>query len=339
MRKKILWILCLLIISTNFLGAQRRKDIIINYENVQGNIVGKTLPTFQNGQALFGSKLTGIVTVDEPSSSEQTKDFNNRFALGISTIFKMDNLKNFKAEATNVTVTNINNDIETLPTGSRIIMSAFKADSVVISMTKKRNYNLSLTQLMDKIKKYAPVSEASTLNVLSLIDSVNYQRNTSLKIVIRNPNVYYAFIVGQIRSEYATNTFLDIPSALNGQTIIRMNTSSKRIYPKTSDEFQKTGFPKQFIISARTNSEGEPGLFIQATLPEGGVEEIEIPKNGATWNRINTGFKSVVLGKATKKYYVDISAHLSDDGKSIVIDSGEIRYPEWVFNAISRKDL
>lgn len=339
MKRITLWVLFVSTVSTNVLIAQSRKDIIINYENVQGGIVGKTLPTFQNGQALFGTVLAGIVTKDEPSSSEQTKDFNNKFTLGISTLFKVDNLKDFKVEATNVKVTNVNNDVETLPTGSRIIMSAFKADSVVITMTKKRKYNLSLSQLMDKIKKYAPVSEASTLNVLSLIDSANYQRNTSLKIVIKNPNVYYAFIAGQIKSVYATNAYLDIPSALKGQTTIKINTVSDDILPKSSDEFQETGFARRFLLNARVNEAGAVELYIQATKQDGGVDEIKVPKTGNNWTGTNLGFKSIVLGKATKRYYVDISAHLSDDGKSIIIDKGAIRYPEWVFNAIPRKYL
>lgn len=192
---------------------------------------------------------------------------------------------------------------------------------------------------MEKIKKYVPVSEASTLNFLTLIDSANYQNNKGIKIVIKNPNVYYAFIAGNIKSEYATNAFLDIPDALHGKTTIELNTVSDRIYPKTSRTFRETGFPKQFLISANVNDAGEPELYIQATKFDGGVEEIKVAKTGSNWNGTNINFKSVVLGKATKKYYVDISAKLSDDGKSIIITKGEIRYPEWVFNAISRKDL
>ncbi|MCX6304069.1 MAG: hypothetical protein NT040_03785 [Bacteroidetes bacterium] len=137
-----LWILGLFILSTNLLIAQSRKDIIIYYDNVQGGIVGKTLPTFQNGQAFFGTRIPSIVTRDVPSSSQESKDFKNKFTLGISTLFKADNLKDFNVEATNVQITNVDNDVETLPTGSKIVMSAFKADSVVITMTKQRKYNL-----------------------------------------------------------------------------------------------------------------------------------------------------------------------------------------------------
>jgi hypothetical protein len=340
MKKNIFFTFLLCLFLTDSLLAQNRNDIIINYEPVQSDVVGKTLVSINNnGQSLFGNKIPNLVTKDEASSSEETKEFNKRFVLGISTILKVENLKDFKAEATNIKVTNINNDVETLPTGSKIIMSGLKADSVVITMTKKSNYNLSLNQLLDKIKKFAPVSEASVLNVLSLIDSANYMNNKTLKIVIRNPTVFYALIFGQVKSEYANNAYLDIKNALNGKTTLSLNSTTDRILPKSSSSFTNTGFARHFLISTKVNETGEPELYVQATKADGGVDEIKVTKTGSNYSATGLLFKSIVLGKVTKKYYVDIRAHLSEDGKSIIIDSGEIRYPEWVFNAIKRKNL
>lgn len=324
-------------VTTSF--AQNNKGIISPLENVQSGIVGKTVVTYKKGQTLFGSSLPNITTKDESSSSEDTKEFKKNFTLGIAKALKIYNLTDFKVDATNVKISNITNDVETLPTGSKIVMNGFKADSVTITMTKKSNYNLSLSDLLDKIKKFAPVSEASALNALSLIDSANYQTSKTIKIVIRNPNVYYSMIVGQVKSEFANNAYLDIPNALGGATTISLNTTSKRIRTKASKEFSKTGFVRDILLSVRTNVQGEPELYVQATKQDGGVDEIKVNKVGNNWNQTGILFKSVVLGKATKKYYVDISASLAADGQSIIITSGEIRYPEWVFNAITTKKL
>jgi hypothetical protein len=337
MKNLNLLLVTLLCVTTSF--AQNNKGIISPLENVQSGIVGKTVVTYKKGQTLLGSLLPNITTKDEVSSSEDTKEFKKNFKLGIAKALKIYNLTEFKVDATNVKITTITNDVETLPTGSKIVMNGFKADSVTITMTKKSNYNLSLSDLLDKIKKFAPVSEASAINALSLIDSANYQTNKTIKIVIRNPNVFYSMIVGQIKSEYANNAYLDIPNALSGATKISLNTTSKRIRTKSSKEFSKTGFVRDILLSARTNAQGEPELYVQATKQDGGVDEIKVNKIGNNWNQTGILFKSVVLGKATKKYYVDISASLAPDGQSIIITSGEIRYPEWIFNAITTKKL
>ncbi|HEX4849298.1 MAG TPA: hypothetical protein VFV08_00765, partial [Puia sp.] len=292
----------------------------------------------QSGQALLGNKIPNSRTVDEPSSTEENNEFNTSFAFGISSILKGSNVKSVIVEAHNVQVTNINNSVDSLPTGSRIVMSGLKADSATITITKKSGFKLSLNQLLDKIKNFAAVSGASTLNVLTLIDSINYDRNQIVKIIVKNPNVIYAIIVGQITQEYAGSAYLDLKNQLNPSTL-RLNSTTDRILPKYSDDFEQIGYPRAFMISATLDASNQPHLFVLATKQSGGVDSVEVSKIGNNWSSNNILFTSIVPGKVTKRYYVDINAHLSDDGKSIIIDNGAIRYPEWVLDAISRKDL
>ena len=142
MKKLNFGILLTSMLIANFTFGQSRNDIIINYENVQSGIVGKTLVNYQNGQALFGTAIPNVETKDEESSSEQRKKINTQFSFGISELLKGKNLKDIDVYAKNLKVTNITSDVEKLPTGSKIIMSGYKADSVVITMTKKKDLNL-----------------------------------------------------------------------------------------------------------------------------------------------------------------------------------------------------
>ncbi|MGN7823458.1 hypothetical protein ACTJJB_25280 [Chitinophaga sp. 22536] len=327
-----------LLCSSLSLLAQKRKDIIIGFENVQGGIVGKSLSTFSNGQALFGTKIPNVVVADEPSSSEDVKVFKENFALGLSTILNASNVNEITVDATNVRITSVMNSVDSLPLGTKMVMNGFKADSVTVTMTKKSTYKLSMRELLDKIKKYVPVTETSAVNAVTLLDSANYERNKTINIVVRNPSVYYAMIVGNIKVVYAGNAFLDIPNQLKSTTIA-MNVPSNRITPKSSNEFFESGLAKSILVYPKLNEQGQPELYVQATKNDGGVDEVKVPKSGNTWHATGIMFKSSIYGKMTKKYFVDITAHLAPDGKAVVIDAGEIRYPEWIFNAVRKKDL
>lgn len=317
-----------------------QNNIIVYYKPVQTNVIGKPLISYRTGQALFGNLLPNIITKDEPSSNEDNDEFERKFTIGIKKILTGKSVKSVKVHAYNVVVSNIANQVATLPFGSQIVMSGLKADSVTITIEKDNAYKLTLSELLDQIKAYAAVSSASALNLITLIDSVGYAVNKIVKISVKNPNVFYAMIVGQTIQNYAGNAYYNM---VNGKpiTLNNQNPSTKSVRVKMSNLYTKIGFPVDISLYYKITSDGKPQLYASATKAEGGTIDTLISKIDDThWRSTNLLLISPdVPGKITKKYYVDISATLGQDGKSIIITDAKIRYPEWLLSAVPEKKL
>lgn len=335
--KKIFFIFSTMIIAMSYVNAQRN-DIVVNYLPVRSDVVGRTI-SYQDGQALFTDKIPNLRLKEEGSSDRDIQEFKSRLSFGISNILKGNNVRNITIDATNVKITNVDNEVETIPKGSQIVMSGLKADSVSVTITKNADYKLSASDLLEKIKKYAPLSDANTLNAVTLLDSINYEKSKTVKLTIKNPNVYYCIIVGQVRKGFGKNKYLDIPYQLGKECNLSLNgIATSRIRLMSSKEFENLGVQRDFMFKAILNSQNEPELHVLVTKDEG-FEDFIVPRTGNTFSTINQTFKSQILGKITKKYLLDLSAQISEDKKSIIITSGEIRYEEWVFSPIKRKDL
>ena len=337
-RKFLCWQFCLLFVLITQSYAQGRKDIVVTIRNPQGGIVGKTLSSFVNEKAVPGRMVSNIRTEDQPSSDEQREEFNNSFSAGLSSILSANHVASVEVQSGRVRITSILTPTDSLPDGSKLVIAGYKADSVSITIKKSNKYNLSLSQLLDKISPYAKVSDASALNLLTLLDSVNYARNTNVTIKIKNPDVFYAITVARITKDWGASYFLDIPTVgLGNNTTLMANTTTEYINPYSSNKFIKHGTPLQFAFNVKQNSGRDLDLFIRVTKKEGGYDSVRAQRSGNYYTFDNILFDASIQDEITKRYYVNLRAALSPDGKSIVVQSGDITYAEWYYKVLSKK--
>jgi len=332
------FILLIALISFNQIYSQ--KSIWQLYSPVQSNVVGKVVMGKKGMEYSIGeiSISPTITTKDDTSANYFKKDFNSNFKLAIEG-FLGDYAKVQNIEASGLVKTTLVNDWTTLNSGD-FVFAGIKANTVTVTFSKTANTEISPSKIFEKVKGFSSISPANVLNALTLIDSINFSKNKSFVMIIKNPNVYYTIQVVRISEMYGPSDYYInmLGKRIDTLTLSQSHKTTLSAEPVISPEFEKTT-SKIKVDLIRKMENGKVKLFARYTDekvsgPDKSVP-IEIPMfDDESWDSPSFLVHTYSLGNTgEKKIWLSIKAEKV--GSNILLKEATLTYPEKVFKILT----
>ncbi|PSK90841.1 hypothetical protein [Taibaiella chishuiensis] len=339
--KKLILIIGVLLSS---LIAQAQNTIWFTYEPMQANVVGKQFLKKKGEQVTISGVLNSpdIRFKDETSSTSQKMEFQRSMALGLK-FFVGKSVKKITIDAKNVVKTDIITGWDSLKAGT-FVYSALKADSVKIILEKETNAKLEPAKLLDGIKEFSAISDASALNIIKMVDSVNFATKHVMSAVVDNPEVYYVIQVAKISENYGPSNYYINMLGKNVDTL-RLSPSNKATqlnFPVVSNEFKKTlGAIKVDLVRVVTSGKAKLVARYNDNSKVGPdkTETVEIPMfDEESWDNPSFLIHKYFMGATgVKELFLTIKAQLI--GTDILISEATLTYPERRLEIMKKNQL
>lgn len=326
------------------LRADAQKKFWFSYSPVQEKVVGKLFQGKLGEQVIIsGMSIVPNVTTDSQKSANSEKaDFNKNFALGLK-FFVNKYAKIESVEAAEIVKDDITNNWQELKAGT-FVYSGLRANSVTITLSKNSKTEITPARLLDGIKQFSVISDASAINAIKLIDSINFSKNSSWVVRISNPHIYYSIQVAKIEEMYGPSDYYInmLGKGVGTMTLNKDRKATPEAYPVISPEFENTiGEIKIDLVRKFIN--GKMQLFVrfpdESLKTDDKTSYKEIPMfDDESWNCPNFLVHSYQLGNnAIKKIWLNIKAEKI--GEDIKIIEATLTYPEKKITFLTNREL
>jgi len=312
------------------------------YNPVQSDVVGKQfLGKRGNYVTISGTLLTPDIRLkDIASGASEKSEFEKNISIGLK-FFLGKYTSSITVRAQNIHKTDIITPWDSLQSG-RFVFSALKAEKASIEIVKKNSSNITPKELLNGIKDFSAISDASALNVIKLVDSINFATSNTLKVEIDNPSVYYSIQIAEIQEDY--NNYGRFYINMLGKGVDSCRLTDDRIatgekYPVLSDNSKKYLQKITVNLLRKVGVDGKPKLIVSYSNPSTKkMEETEIAMfNSRRWYNSQLLVNEYKANTCVKRVYLKIDAKL--EGQNIVISEATLTYPEKIITILTEKQL
>lgn len=172
------------------------QDSWIELKNPQSGILGRKVQSINGGDIKYEPFASPtIITSNSYQSAESIDDYREQIGTFFSKLVQNEKVKIKGVSIKNMIIKSLSfESVKNLDPGSKYIYEAISADTVVLSITKKRETEVNFEELSKLVTESLGDRSSELIgSFIPVFEDMSYKSSDSVqyKMTISNPNVYY----------------------------------------------------------------------------------------------------------------------------------------------------